>query len=82
MMIFKDKTLINKVPAMFGGISACFSQGGEHIIPIMITLCLGVSLGLLCNEGLHFLAEDGSWTWPTKKKAAETKTDTAKIEAA
>lgn len=69
MMIFKDKTLINKVPAMFGGISACFSQGGKNIIPVMITLCLGVSLGLLCNEGLHFIAEDGSWRWPFGKKA-------------
>ncbi len=67
MMIIKDKGLINKVPAMFGGISACFSQGGHNIIPVCITLCLGVSLGLLCNEGTHFIAEDGSWTWPFKK---------------
>lgn len=53
MMIFKDNTKLNKVPAMFGGISACFSQGAEpdRLIPLMITLCLGVSLGLLCNEG-------------------------------
>lgn len=53
MMILKDSTMLNKVPAMFGGISACFSQGGasDKIIPLMITLCLGVSLGLLCNEG-------------------------------
>lgn len=85
MMIFKDKTLINKVPAMFGGISACFSQGGQHIVPIMITLCLGVSLGLLCNEGLHFIAEDGSWTWPSRKKAAEAdqpEVDMSEMEAA
>lgn len=67
MMIFKDKTLLNKVPAMFGGIAACFSQGGQNVIPLMITLCLGVSLGLLCNEGTNFLAEDGSWQWPRKK---------------
>ena len=26
MMIFKDRSFINKVPAMFGGISACFSD--------------------------------------------------------
>lgn len=73
MMIFKDNTMLNKVPAMFGGISACFSQGGQHVIPVMITLCLGVSLGLLCNEGTHFLTEDGSWTLPWKKPAAEDK---------
>lgn len=53
MMILKDSTLCNKVPAMFGGISSCFSQGAatDRIIPLMITLCLGVTLGLLCNEG-------------------------------
>ena len=68
MMIFKDNTMLNKVPAMFGGISACFSQGGQNVIPLMITLCLGVSLGLLCNEGLNFLTEDGSWTLPRKKQ--------------
>lgn len=53
MMVFKDKTMLNKVPAMFGGISACFSQGAapEKLIPIMLTLCLGVTLGLICNEG-------------------------------
>lgn len=67
MMIFKDRSFINKVPAMFGGISACFSQGGKNIIPICITLCLGVSLGLLCNEGTHFLTEDGHFCWPFQK---------------
>lgn len=51
LMILKDKTLINKVPAAFGGISTCFSQAGEHWPIIMLTLCLGVSLGLVCNEG-------------------------------
>ena len=51
MMILKDSTMLNKVPAMFGGISACFSQGGENVVPVMITLCLGVTLGLICNEG-------------------------------
>ena len=68
MMILGDKTFVNKVPAMFGGISACFSQGGENVIPIMITLCLGVSLGLLCNEGTNFLADDGSWQLPKTRK--------------
>ncbi len=69
MMIIRDKLLINKVPAMFGGIAACFSQGGEHLIPLCVTLCLGVSLGLLCNEGTHFIAENGSWMWPFKKSS-------------
>ncbi|MCD8370837.1 MAG: DUF1097 domain-containing protein [Clostridiales bacterium] len=53
MMILKDNSMLNKVPAMFGGISACFSQGAatDKLIPLMITLCLGVTLGLICNEG-------------------------------
>lgn len=50
-MMLENKHLINKVPAAFGGISSCFSQGGKNWWVIMITLCLGVTLGLLCNEG-------------------------------
>ncbi len=51
-MLFPNKLFLNKVPAMFGGISATFSQGGENIGPLMITLVLGTTLGLICNEGL------------------------------
>lgn len=67
MMMIPQKALINKVPAMFGGISSCFgtydAEVPEKLIVLMVTLCLGVSLGLLCNEGLPFckkLAGDNS----------------------
>lgn len=60
-MLVPDKVLLSKVPAMFGGIAATFSQGGEKILPIMITLVLGVTLGMICGLGTKFLKEDGSW---------------------
>ena len=50
-MILKNKHLINMVPAAFGGISTCFSQGGNNWWVIGITLTLGVILGTICNEG-------------------------------
>jgi len=38
---------------------------------VMITLCTGTLLGLICNEGLHFIdAETGKWTWPSRQKTA------------
>ena len=35
---------------------------------LALTLCTGTLLGLLCNEGLHFINEKtGNWQWPGKK---------------
>ncbi len=66
MMCFDNKHLINKVPAAFGGISTCFSQGGDNWWVVGITLSLGVCLGLLCNEG-GALCEK----WAAKSKKEE-----------
>ncbi|MPN17122.1 hypothetical protein SDC9_164472 [bioreactor metagenome] len=60
---FTENTFFNKVPAMFGGVAVTFSQGGKYILPIMITLILGVLLALLSNEGQQFLTKDGHWKW-------------------
>lgn len=59
--IVTPKTFFNKLPAMFGGIAVAFSTGGTKIIPLMITLVLGTTLALICNEGTHLLTEDGYW---------------------
>ena len=63
-------TWVNKPAAMFGAISCTFWIGGDmsKVIPLMITLVLGVTLGLVCQEGTNFLTEDGHWTLPGKKK--------------
>ena len=38
---------------------------------LTITLCCGVTLALICNEGLNFIdAETGKWRWPVKKEKA------------
>ncbi len=62
-------TWINKPAAMFGAISCTFWVGGDKtkLIPLIITLILGVTLGLICQEGTNFLTEDGHWTLPNKK---------------
>lgn len=60
---------INKPAAMFGGISCTFWIGGDKtkIIPLIITMILGVTLALICQEGTNFLTEEGQWTLPAKK---------------
>lgn len=60
--------LLNKVPIMFGAIACTFSQGGENIPYIMITLFLGITLALIMQEGVNLLNEDGSWKFLSKEK--------------
>ena len=59
--IVTPNTVFNKVPAMFGGISMMFSTGGTKVVPVAVTLVLGVCLAFLCNLGLRFLDENGNW---------------------
>lgn len=62
--IVTPNMLFNKVPAMFGGIAMMFSTGGTKVIPVSITLVLGVCLAYLCNLGLRILDSDGRWCKP------------------
>ncbi len=54
------------------GESATFGFYNFTPMPIvMITLCTGALLALICNEGLHFIdPETGNWTMPKKKDKA------------
>lgn len=54
-------TWLNKPAAMFGAISATFSTGGAKWEALIVTLLLGVTLALICNEGAKLLTEDGRW---------------------
>ena len=65
--ICTPNTPLNKLPAMFGGIAVCFSTGATKIVPLMITLVLGSTLALICQEGTHLLTEDGHWKFLAKK---------------
>ncbi len=56
-----SKTWFNKPTAMFGGIAVTFSQGGQKLVPIAITLFLGCFLGMICALGAKLLTEDGRW---------------------
>ncbi len=64
--IVTPNTPFNKLPAMFGGIAVAFSTGGTKIVPLMITLVLGATLALICNEGTNLLTEDGRWKFFAK----------------
>lgn len=58
-----SNTIISAVPAMFGAISSTFWIGGDlsKVIPLMITLILGVALAFACQYGVNFLNEEGNW---------------------
>ena len=62
--IVTPNTLFNKVPAMFGGIAMMFSTGGTKMVPVAVTLVLGVGLAYLCNLGLQVLNAQGRWCRP------------------
>jgi len=65
--IVTPNTYFNKLPAMFGGIAMAFSTSATKIIPLMITLALGSTLALICQEGTHLLTDDGHWKLLQKK---------------
>ena len=67
-MIVTPNTVFNKLPAMFGGIAAAFSQWGENIIPLMITLVCGTTLALIMSEGMKLLDEEGRWKFLKMKQ--------------
>lgn len=48
---------INKIPMMFGAISMTFSQGGENLPYVIITLAAGLTLGMVCGLGPDLLKE-------------------------
>ncbi len=65
--IVTPNTVFCRLPAMFGGIAVAFSTGATKIVPLMITLVLGTTLALICQEGTHLLTEDGHWKFLQKK---------------
>ncbi|MCL1996436.1 MAG: DUF1097 domain-containing protein [Defluviitaleaceae bacterium] len=65
-MIVTPNTVFNKLPAMFGGISAAFSTWGEHMIPLMITLVFGTTLALIMTEATKLLTPEGHWKFLKK----------------
>lgn len=67
-----EKLFFCQVAACFGGIAVTLMQGGNNMIPLMITLALGVLLGLVCATGATFLTPEGKWASPAKVKAAQS----------
>lgn len=60
-LILLDKTVFNKLPAIFGAVAATFSTGGTKIVPLIITLLLGVVLTYVSAFALTILDSKGNW---------------------
>lgn len=73
------KTWLNKPAAMFGAISATFSTGGARWGALILTLVLGVTMALICNEGANLLTADGRWKFLCGKQKAGVKDSTLEI---
>ena len=54
-MIPLGNTWFGKVPMVFGGSACAFATGGQHLIPVIITLAAGLVLGVLITLGGNFL---------------------------
>jgi len=57
-LIITPNTWFNKLPMMFGTIATIFSQNGDNLLTIMITLTGGLIVGLLCTVGTNWLTKD------------------------
>jgi hypothetical protein len=61
------KTPVRNIPIMFGAFSMCFSQGGQNVVPITLSLIGGLTLALICGLGTRFLSQEGNWILPKTK---------------
>lgn len=61
-LVFLGNTWLNKVPIIYGAISMTFSQNGQNLTTVIITLLGGLTLGLICQEGTKLLDEQGRWS--------------------
>ncbi|NLZ92107.1 MAG: DUF1097 family protein, partial [Clostridiales bacterium] len=50
-MVLFPKTVLGNCPMVFGGYAACFAAGGNDTLLVIITLTLGLVLGVLITEG-------------------------------
>lgn len=66
-LIITGNTWFNKLAMMYGGISTTFSQNGDNLLTIIITLIGGLTLGLVCMQGTKLLDEEGNWTFGSNK---------------
>lgn len=54
-MVWLGDTWVGKVPMIFGALSMMFSQGGENIVPVIVTLFGGLILGVAISTGGAYL---------------------------
>lgn len=69
-IIVTPKGLFSSIPMMFGAIAATFFAGVDKWLYIVITLCLGISLGYVCGLGFKMMDEHGHWILRRRAPAA------------
>lgn len=62
-------TWFNKIPIIFGTMACIFSQNGENILSIAITLFGGITVAMLLQQGTKLLDEQGQWRFFKKNKS-------------
>ena len=69
--IVTPRVVFSKIPMMFGAIASSFFGDvlatPERILPLMVTLILGLVLAIACNTGTRLLTEDGHWKFRQEK---------------
>lgn len=50
-MVLFPNTVLGNAPMVFGGFASCFGTGGQNSVWVIITLALGLVLGVLITEG-------------------------------
>lgn len=50
-MVWFPNTVLGHAPMVFGGFASCFGTGGQNSVWVIITLALGLVLGVLITEG-------------------------------
>jgi hypothetical protein len=69
-IIVTPKGLFSSIPMMFGAIATTFFVGVDKWLYIMITLCLGITLGYVCGLRFKMVDENGHWIMPRRAPAA------------
>lgn len=50
-MVWCADTVLGQAPMVFGGLASAFGTGGQNSIRVIITLALGLVLGILSTKG-------------------------------
>lgn len=62
-LLLEGRGIFSRIPMIFGSVASILMLGLEKWPYILATLCLGISLGLICQLGRRFLDVTGKWSF-------------------